>query len=97
MGITHKIYAKNPDIVFRKIANEYILVPVRNKMGNLESIYTLNEVAARVWELIDGKRETQEIREIITQEFDANNEEVGKDMVELIKQLEGIEGIKAAE
>jgi len=93
----HKIYAKNPDIVFRKIADEVILVPIRHSVGNLDSIYTLNEVSARIWELIDGKRTMKDIKEIILQEFDVTNEEAEKDLIQFLQQLEKIEGIRAAD
>ena len=45
-----KSFVKDPNIVSRKIAGEVILVPIRKNVGDLESIYTLNEVAARIWE-----------------------------------------------
>ena len=40
----------------RQIAGEYILVPIRQSAGEVESIYTLNEVGTRIWELLDGQR-----------------------------------------
>jgi len=91
-----RCYQKNPDIVFRKVADEYILVPIRQNVGDLESIYTLNEVAARIWELIDGKRKIKEIKDKIIEEFEVTPEEAEKDLTELLQKLEKIEGIKEA-
>ena len=91
-----RCYQKNPDIVFRKVADEYILVPIRQNVGDLESIYTLNEVAARIWELIDGKRKAKEIKDKIMEEFEVTPEEIEKDLTELLQKLEKIEGIKEA-
>ena len=39
-------YQKDPDMVSREIAGEVILVPIRRNVGDLESVYTLNETAA---------------------------------------------------
>jgi len=89
-----RCYQKNPDIVSRKIADEYILVPIRQNVGDLESIYTLNEVATRIWELIDGKRKIKEIKDKIIEEFEVTPEEAEKDLTELLQKLEKIEGIK---
>ena len=89
-----RCYQKNPDIVSRKIADEYILVPIRQNVGDLESIYTLNEVAARIWELIDGKRKIKEIKDKIMEEFEVTPEEIEKDLTELLQKLEKIDGIK---
>ena len=94
MNYLDRCYQKSPDIVSRKIADEYILVPIRHNVGDLESIYTLNEVAARIWELIDGKRNMGEIRDMIVEEFEVSPEEAEKDLSELLQKLEKIEGIK---
>ncbi len=94
MDYLQRCYQKEPDIVFRKIAEEVILVPIRHKVGDLESIYTLNEVAARIWNLIDGKTAVKEIKDKIIEEFEVAPEEVEKDLIELLQNLEKIKGIK---
>ncbi len=89
-----KSFIKDPNIVSRKIAGEVILVPIRKNVGDLESIYTLNEVAARIWELIDGKRRACQIRDTIIEEFDVTPEQAEDDLLELLEKLEKIEGIR---
>ncbi len=93
MNYLNRYYQKDPDMVSRKIADEYILVPIRHNVGDLESIYTLNEVAARIWELIDGKKTAENIKEIIVQEFEVTSEEAEKDIMEHLQQLEGIKAV----
>lgn len=94
MNYLDRCYQRDPNIVSRKIANEIILVPIRNNVGDLESIYTLNEVAALIWELIDGQKKIREIRDKIVEEFEVTPEETEKDIIELLQKLEKIEGIK---
>jgi hypothetical protein len=93
MNYLDKVYSKSDSIVFRKIADEFILVPIRQNVGDLESIYTLNETAARIWELIDGKIKVGEIKEKLIEEFEVTPEEVEKDIVEHLMQLEEIKAI----
>ena len=93
MSFLDKVYKKSDSIVFRKIADEFILVPIRQNVGDLESISTLNEVAARIWELIDGKKKVREIKDKIVEEFEVTPEEAEKDLMEYLKQLEGIKAI----
>ena len=93
MDFLDKVYSKSDSIVFRKIADEFILVPIRQNVGDLESIYTLNETAARIWELIDGKIEVGKIKEKIVEEFEVTPEEAEKDIMEHLQQLEGIKAI----
>jgi CTP synthase (UTP-ammonia lyase) len=93
MDFLNKVYKKSDTVVYRKIADEFILVPIRQTVGDLESIYTLNEVAARIWELIDGKKKVGEIKEKIVEEFRVTPEEAEKDLLEHLQQLEGIKAI----
>ena len=89
-----KRFAKSPDIVFREIAGEVILVPIRRNVGDLESIYTLDEVAARIWELLDGEKSGIEIKEEMLQEFEVTPEELENDLIEFLQQLEAIGAIE---
>lgn len=93
MDFLERVYKKTDSIVSRKIADELILVPIRQNVGDLESIYTLNETAGRIWELIDGKISVREIRERIVEEFEVTSEEAEKDLVEHLQQLQGIKAI----
>ena len=93
MNFLNKVYKKSDSVVSRKIADEFILVPIRQDVGDLGSIYTLNEVAARIWELIDGKKKVREIKEKIVEEFRVTPEEAEKDLLEHLQQLEGIKAI----
>jgi hypothetical protein len=81
------VYSKNPDIVFRKIADECILVPIRKSVADLESIYALNETASRAWELIDGKMDIDEIQQRIVEEFDVSPQAAGQDLRQLFQKL----------
>jgi len=81
-------------MVFRKIADEVILVPIRNKVGDLQSIYTLNEVGARIWELIDGRRELAKIKEILLEEFSVDVPRVEEDLKAFVQKLERIEAVE---
>lgn len=89
-------FQKDSSVVFREIAGEAILVPIRRNVGDLESIYTLNETAARVWELIDGKRSIQEITDAIVTEFEVEREVAERDVLELLAGLESFQAVKKA-
>lgn len=93
MNFLDKAYKKSDSIVSRKIADEFILVPIRQNVGDLESIYTLNEVGARIWELIDGKMEVREIKEKIVGEFEVTPEKAEKDIILYLQQLEKAKAI----
>jgi hypothetical protein len=93
MNFLDKIYKKSDSVVSRKIANEFILIPIRQNVADLESIYTLNEVGARIWELMDGKMTMREIKEKIVEEFEVTVHEAEKDIAEYLQQLEKIKAV----
>jgi len=93
MDFLEKVFKKSGAIVFRKIGDECILVPIRQGVGDLESIYTLNETGARIWELVDGTAKGTEIRDRIIEEFDVTLEEAEEDLVHHLKELASIKAI----
>jgi hypothetical protein len=93
MNFLEKIYKKSDAVVSRKIGDEFILVPIRQDVGDLESIYTLNETAALIWELIDGETQVSKIKEKIVEEFEVEPEDAEKDLIAHLQQLEGIKAI----
>ncbi|TKJ44839.1 PqqD family protein [Candidatus Aerophobetes bacterium Ae_b3b] len=97
MNYLTKSFVKDPNIVSRKIAGEVILVPIRNNVGDLKNIYTLNGVATRIWELIDGKRQPEDIKKVILEEYEIEEEEAEKDLLEFLSQLKEIKAIVASD
>jgi len=89
-----KKYRKNEDFVYRKIQDETILVPIKDNVGDMGSIYNLNEVAAFIWEQLDGKKTLLDIKNMILKEFEISSEEAEDDLAEFVSELRGIEAIR---
>lgn len=81
-------YTKDPNIVFRKIADECILVPIKQRASDVDSIYNINEVGSFIWEQIDGEKPLSEIRDAIVNEFEVTSEVAEIDLLDFLKQLE---------
>ncbi|MCK7514177.1 MAG: PqqD family protein [Desulfobacterales bacterium] len=81
-------FMKGDDLVTRCVAGETIIVPVRSGVGDLDSIYTLNEVSTAIWELIDGKTGVKTIIETVCNNYDVSYEEAEKDTVHFLYVLE---------
>ena len=93
MSVSKEIYRQDDSFVSRRIEEEVILVPIRQNVADLESIYTLSEVGAYVWEQIDGRRTTAEILALTVGQFEVSEEEAQKDLKEFIEQLSAIGAI----
>lgn len=81
------ILTHSPSIVTRKTGNEYVLVPVTNNIADMNSVYTLNETGAFIWEQIDGKRSVEEIISALTEEYDIDRESAEEDVFSFIENL----------
>lgn len=94
MDFLDKVYKKSDSVVSRKIADEFILVPISQNVADLQNIYSLNEVATRIWELIDGKMKVREIKDKIIEEFEVTPEEAEKDITNFLRQLETVGALR---
>jgi hypothetical protein len=96
MKTLDQVYQRNQNFVFRKIDDETILVPIKDNVGDMGSIYNLNEVAAFVWEHLDGARTLSDIKNMMTLEFEVSHLDAENDLQEFVHQLEEIEAIHPA-
>lgn len=87
MNNLNKYFIKEKDLVTRCVAGETIIVPVRSNVGDLNSIYTLNEVGTMIWGLIDGRKDVQKIIGKICSKYEISAEEAEQDILEFIEQL----------
>ena len=94
MTASAKCYVRENDCVTREIAGETIIVPIRNRVGDLDSIFTLNEVGTLIWQLIDGRTSTHQIAEAIHQTYDVEQEEATRDTVGFLESLKSAGLIK---
>jgi len=81
------VLSHSPSIVTRKTGDEYVLVPITNNIADMNSVYTLNETGAFIWEQINGERSVGEIIDALTSEYDIESENAGKDVFTFIENL----------
>lgn len=81
------IVTQSPSIVTRKTGNEYVLVPVANNIADMNSVYTLNETGAFIWEQIDGKKSVKDLIEILIVEYQIDRETATEDVLSFIEEM----------
>jgi antirestriction protein len=92
---TKKVFKKNPNFVARKIEDEIILVPITKDAADFEAIFNLRDaVAVRIWELMDGKRSVDSIKEKLVNEFTVTPEKLEKDLKEFMGDLKKVGAIE---
>ncbi len=96
MDNVNECFIKESEIVARNIAGQTIIVPVKGRVGDLDSIYTLNEMGTMIWDFIDGGRPAQEMVDALTEEYDVDAAEAEKDVFDFLGSLEEAGLIKPA-
>ena len=81
------VFRRTQDVVCRSVGAESILVPIRNNVGNLDFVYTLSPVAARIWTLLDGVKSADEIVDVICSEYDIDRDTALTDLTALVRDL----------
>ncbi len=89
----NRVFRKNQNFVFRQIDDETILVPIKNNVGDMGSIYNLNEVGAYVWGHLDGEKTLFDIKNRVADKFEVSLEDAECDLMEFVNQLEEIEAV----
>lgn len=91
-----RVFAHRGEFALRQVGSESILVPIRNRVGDLDSVYVFTDVAARIWALFDGTRDVDSIVSMVCSEYDVEASVVRADLEELLGSLESADLIGAA-
>ena len=87
MAGLESILSQSTSIVTRKNGNEYVLVPITNNIADMNSVYTLNETGAFIWEHIDGKRNVEDIVAELTNEYDIDKQNAESGVLTFIDNM----------
>jgi hypothetical protein len=88
------VFARSDRIVGRRIAGEYVLVPLVGRGADADFIYTLNRVAAAMWESLDGKATGEDVVRLVVERFEVDSVQAGRDFLDLMEKLESIEVVR---
>lgn len=88
------VFVRSDRIVGRRIAGEYVLVPLLGRGSDADFIYTLNRVAAAMWEALDGTATGQEVVGKVVEVFEVDEARAARDFLDLMETLESIEAVR---
>ena len=96
LKMDRRVFAHRGEFALRQVGSESILVPIRNRVGDLDSVYVFTTVAARIWSLLDGNRDVDRVVTMICDEYEVDSGVVRGDLEELLGSLEAADLIGAA-
>ena len=82
------IISHSPSVVSRKTENEYVLVPIANNIADMNSVYTLNDTGAFIWEHINGINSVEEIINEVTREYEIDYKTASDDVLSFIDNMD---------
>ncbi len=88
------VFRKNRDFVFRSIAGETILVPIRRQVADLRSIYVFNPTAAEIWKMVDGRRTAREIARTLVSDYEVEPRRATQDVEDFLDKLSSVGAIR---
>lgn len=82
-----RAWARSPRVAGRRIGGEYVLVPLAGEGADLDSVLSLNAVAAFVWERLDGRRSGSDVVAALVERFEVERRRAELDYLELVTRL----------
>jgi hypothetical protein len=90
------LLARNSATVSREIAGETIVVPICAGVGDMEAVYTFNELGGQLWRLLEESRAAQDLVDWVIQAFNVSPEVATADVHAFLDDLREIGLIEMA-
>jgi hypothetical protein len=81
------ILSHSKSIVTTRTGNEYVLVPIANNIADMNSMYTLNETGAFIWERINGEKSVEDIINEMMNEYEVDYKTASNDVFSFIDDM----------
>lgn len=82
-----RTFTRSPRMVGRKIADEFILVPIVGRGADVDAIFTLNRVGAFIWDRLDGQTSGETIIAALVEGFEVGRTQAQSDYESFLAQL----------
>lgn len=82
-----RVFTRSPRMVGRKIADEFILVPIVGRGADVDAIFTLNRVGAFIWDHLDGRTSGEAIVAALVEGFEVDRTQAESDYESFLAQL----------
>jgi hypothetical protein len=83
-------FVRSQSVVARVVAGETLIVPVRGRVGDLASIYSLNGTASVIWKLLESPKTMAELAAAVAREYDVEPSRVERDVAEFVNEMKAV-------
>jgi Coenzyme PQQ synthesis protein D (PqqD) len=89
-----QVYARSDRMVGRRIAGEFVVVPLAGRGADLDSILNFNRVGTFIWEQLDGERTGRQIVAAVAAHFDVDDPTAAADYLDFLGKLQELKAVR---
>jgi hypothetical protein len=82
------VYRRSTAVVSRQISGETLVVPIREKVGDLSSIYSFNEAGSVLWAALEQPRSLEHLASALCQSFEVEQNDARRDAEAFVREMQ---------
>lgn len=87
-------YERNPDFIFREIVDEAVLVPIHQDVADMDCVFTLNDLGAFIWGLIEQPMTQEALKTAILDQYEVDSEIILADLQQFLAEMVSINALR---
>lgn len=87
MEFLQKRFRKSQKVVGRLIDDEVVIVPVSADLAAKDCIYNLDPAGSAIWQMLDGRKTGEDIRDEMVRTMDVSADVAGRDLADFLQDL----------
>ena len=80
-------FIRNPDFIYRRIVDEIVLIPIHKNVSDMNSIYSLNEIGALLWDQMEQPASLEELSSLVKNTYDVDQQQAEEDIKTYLNEL----------
>jgi hypothetical protein len=89
-------WVRSQSVVARVVAGETLIVPIRSNVGDLASIYSLNETGSLIWSLLASGKTLRELIVAVEGEYNVPTEQAERDVISFVNEMKAVGLVEVA-
>jgi hypothetical protein len=88
--LDEQVLVRSQTVVARVVAGETLIVPIRAKVGDLSSIYSLNSTGSLIWKLLESSRTLAQLATSIAQAYNVESGQAERDVTNFVSEMKSV-------
>ncbi len=81
------VVRRSGECAVRAVGEQTILVPIRSRVADLESVFLTNDVGRAIWEMLESPQELERIVARVAESFEVAEADARRDVGEFVASL----------